>query len=260
MLLASGGGLILSDHIGFPRVYDIMALCLLPGVLTTLLAPEPATPQGTPTSLREAVLAPLVEYFSRPGALWILAFILCYKIGDTMASAMTIPFYLDIGFTNTQIGTVVKLFGFWATIAGSLVGGLLMIRIGIYRSLWVFGILQAVSTAGFSLLARIGADISALAGVIALENLCSGMGTAAYAAFMASITNKRFTATQYALLSSLMGIPRVLASAPSGFFAKHLGWQTYFIACTVAAVPGLLLLLTIDDEEREGVAGRRLSG
>jgi PAT family beta-lactamase induction signal transducer AmpG len=184
-----------------------------------------------------------VEYFSRHNALWILAFILLYKIGDTMASAMTTPFYLDIGFSKTEIGTVVKLFGFWATIGGSLIGGVIMLRLGINRSLWIFGFLQAMSTACFAILARIGHSIPVLSGVIAFENLSSGMGTAAYVAFMASITNKKFTATQYALLTSLMGIPRVLASAPTGFLAKSLGWESFFIACTIIAVPGMFLLL-----------------
>ncbi len=243
MLLASGGGLIMADHMPFYAVYMIMAACLLPGVLTTLLTLEPEITVGTPKSLKEAVFNPLIEYFSRPGALWILAFILLYKIGDTMASAMTTSFYLDIGFSKTEIGTVVKLFGFWATVAGSLIGGILMLRLGINRSLWVFGFLQAVSTAGFAVLARIGYSVPSLSAVIAFENLSGGMGTAAYVAFMASITNKKFTATQYALLSSLMGVPRVLASAPTGFFAKILGWESFFIACTLIAIPGMLILL-----------------
>jgi PAT family beta-lactamase induction signal transducer AmpG len=243
MLLASGGGLIMADHMSFAMVYLIMAACMLPGLLTTLLTPEPATPFGTPKSMKEAVINPLVEYLSRNGSLWILAFILLYKIGDTMASAMTTPFYLDIGFSKTEIGTVVKLFGFWATIIGGLAGGVIMLKIGINRSLWIFGFFQAVSTAGFAILSRIGVNIPALAGVIAFENLSSGMGTAAYVAFMASITNKKFTATQYALLSSLMGVPRVLASAPTGFFVNQMGWFGFFIFCTFIAIPGMLLLL-----------------
>ena len=243
MLLASGGGLIMADHIPFSMVYLIMAACILPGVLTTLLAPEPEIVLGSPKTMKEAVVDPLVEYFRRQGAVWMLAFILLYKIGDTMASAMTTPFYLDIGFSKTEIGAIVKLFGFWATMAGALTGGVLMLRLGISRSLWVFGFLQAISTACFAILARIGHSVSALSGVIAFENLSSGMGTAAYMAFMASITNKRFTATQYALLTSLMGVPRVLASAPTGFLAKNLGWASFFIACTLIAIPGILLLL-----------------
>jgi len=242
MLLASGGGLIMADYMPFTAVYQIMAACMLPGIFTTLLAPEPEEIAGTPGSMKEAVFEPLADYFRRHEAFWILAFILLYKIGDTMASAMTIPFYLDIGFTKTQIGAVVKLFGFWATVVGSLVGGVIMLRLEIKRSLWVFGFLQALSTAGFAILARIGSQVWALAAVIAFENLSSGMGTAAFVAFMASITNKKFTATQYALLSSLMGVPRVLASAPTGFFVKNLGWENFFIACTFMAVPGMLLL------------------
>jgi len=243
MLLASGGGLIMADHMPFSMVYLVMAVCMLPGVLTTLLAPEPDIHDSAPKTIKEAVVLPLIEYFNRQGALWILAFILLYKIGDTMASAITIPFYLDIGFSKTQIGTVVKLFGFWATVGGSLIGGLIMLRLKINRSLWVFGFLQAISTAGFAILARIGNSLFALSAVITFENLASGMGTAAFVAFMASITDKRFTATQYALLSSLMGVPRVIASAPTGFLVEHLGWETFFIGCTLIAVPGLLLLL-----------------
>jgi len=242
MLLASGGGLIMADHMSFFMVYVIMAACMLPGVLTTLLAPEPHASAGTPKSLKEALVGPMVEYFSRSGAIWILAFILLYKIGDTMASAMTTPFYLDIGFSKSEIGAVVKLFGFWATIAGSLIGGVLMLRMGINRSLWIFGFLQALSTACFAILAKIGYNIGLLSGVIAFENLSAGMGTAAYVAFMASITNKKFTATQYALLTSLMGIPRVMASAPTGFLAKNIGWEGFFIFCTLIAIPGMLLL------------------
>jgi PAT family beta-lactamase induction signal transducer AmpG len=243
MLLASGGGLIMADHMPFSMVYLLMAGAMLPGILTTLLAPEPKTNMGKPETLKNAVIDPLVEYFSRNWALWILAFILLYKIGDTMASAMTTPFYLDIGFSKTEIGAVVKLFGFWATIVGGLIGGVLMIRLGINRSLRIFGFLQAVSTACFAVLAHVGHSVPTLSWVIGFENFSSGMGTAAYAAFMASITNKKFTATQYALLTSLMGVPRVMASAPTGFLAKNLGWEAFFISCTLIAIPGMLLLL-----------------
>ena len=232
----------MADYIAFSMVYLILAICMLPGIVTTLLTPEPENFAGKPQNMKEAVVDPLVEYFNRSGALWILAFILLYKVGDTMASAMTTPFYLDIGFSKSEIGAIVKLFGFWATMIGLPAGGIMMIRLGINRSLWVFGFLQAVSTAGFALLARVGYSIPLLSSVIAFENLSSGMGTAAYAAFMASITNKKFTATQYALLTSLMGVPRVLASAPTGFLAKNIGWESFFIACALVAIPGMLLL------------------
>ena len=243
MLLASGGGLILADHLSFTTTYLIMAACLLPCITTTLLTPEPQVSAGAPKTLREAVVEPLKEYFSRENAILILVFILLYKIGDTLATAISTPFYLDIGFSMTEIGTVVKLFGFWAAVAGSLVGGVLMLRLGINRSLWIFGFLQTISTAGFAVLAHIGYSLPVLSGVIIFESLTAGMGTAAYVAFMGSITNKKFTATQYALLSSLMGVPRVLASAPTGFLAKHMGWENFFIFCVLIAIPGMLLLL-----------------
>jgi PAT family beta-lactamase induction signal transducer AmpG len=243
MLLAGGGGMILADAIPFSQVYFIMALCLLPGVVTTLLTPEPKVVAGLPQTMKEAVINPMVDYFSRSGAIWILAFILLYKIGDTMASAITTPFFLEIEFSKTEIGTVVKFFGTAATLTGAALGGLLLLKLGINRGLWIFGILQALSTAGFAVLARIGYNISMLAGVIAFENLSSGMGTAAFVAFMASITNKKFTATQYALLTSLMGLPRALASSVTGVVAKNFGWENFFILCTLIAIPGMLLLL-----------------
>ncbi|VAX09490.1 AmpG permease [hydrothermal vent metagenome] len=242
MLLASGGGLILADFISFTQVYLLMAVFMLIGVATTLFAPEPEVPEGQPKSLREAVIDPFIEYFSRRDAWLILLFILLYKVGDTMASHMSVPFYLDIGFSTSEIGSVVKLFGFWATIIGGLFGGLLIIRIGIYKALWLFGILQGLSTAGFALLAMVGYSLAGLTGVIAFENLTAGMGTAAYVAFMASLTNKRFTATQYALLSSFMGIPRVLVAAPTGYMAEAMGWVDFFVFCSLIAIPGLLLL------------------
>jgi MFS transporter, PAT family, beta-lactamase induction signal transducer AmpG len=243
MLLAAGGGLILADHVPFSMVYALMALCIAPGLITTLLTPEPPTPLGTPKTMREALTQPFVEYFTRPNAIWMLAFILLYKIGDTMASSMTAPFYVDLQFSKTQVGTLVKLIGFWAIIGGGFLGGILMIRLGINKSLWIFGALQALSTAGFAVLAQIGHSIPMLAFVIGFENLTSGMGTAAYAAFMASITNKKFTATQYALLTSLMGIPRVVASSGTGFLAETMGWTGFFAFCTLIAIPGMLILL-----------------
>lgn len=240
MLLASGGGLILADHIPFSMVYLIMAISLVPGMAAVILTPEPVSVKGQPATISEAVVEPLKEYFSRDGAVMILLFILFYKIGDTMASAMTTPFYLDTGFTMTEIGAVVKIFGFWATLGGTFGGGVLMLKLGINKSLWMFGILQALSTACFAWLAVVGHSIPLLSGVIAFENISSGMGTAAYVAFMASMTNRRFTATQYALLSSLMGVPRVIAAAPTGFIAGHVGWIGFFIACTLIAIPGII--------------------
>lgn len=242
MLLASGGGLIMADHVGFRTVYFAMAGAMAVGVITTLLAPEPMVSGEPPRTLRAAVIEPFVDYFRRENAVLILLFILLYKLGDTLATQMTVPFYLEIGFSKTEIGAVVKLFGFWALVGGGLLGGLLIVRIGIYRALWAFGILQAFSTAGFAVLALLGHGIAYLAVVIAFENLSGGMGTAAFVAFMASLTDQRFTATQYALLTSLMGVPRVLIASPAGYVAELLGWPLFFLACAVAAAPGLVLL------------------
>ncbi|MCP4747707.1 MAG: AmpG family muropeptide MFS transporter [Desulfobacteraceae bacterium] len=243
MLMAAGGGLIMADHMSFSLVYILLAACMTPAVITTVLTPEPAAPYGVPQTLGEAVSKPFVEFFNRTGALWILAFILLYKIGDTMASSMTAPFYIDLNFTKTEIGTLVKLVGFWPILLGTFTGGILMIKLGINRSLWIFGILQAVSTAGFAVLNHIGHNLIALAVVIGFENLTAGMGTAAYSAFMASISHKKFTATQYALLTSLMGVPRVILSSSTGFMAEFMGWNVFFIFCTLLAIPGMLLLL-----------------
>jgi len=155
---------------------------------------------------------------------------------------MTTPFYLDLGYSKTEIGAVVKLFGFWATIAGATLGGVWILRIGLKRALWIFGIGQMLSTLGFAVLAGLPPSAAALAMVVALENLTGGMGTAAFVGFMGALTDRRFTATQYALLSSLMGIPRVLASAPTGWMATLLGWTGFFVLCALIALPGLVLL------------------
>ncbi|CAK0781668.1 MFS transporter, PAT family, beta-lactamase induction signal transducer AmpG [Gammaproteobacteria bacterium] len=242
MLLAGGGGLILADFMAFQQVYWLMAGIMILCLPVGWLAPEPPLPAGQPRTLQEAVVAPFLEYFQRPDALLLLLFILLYKMGDVMASQLTTPFYLDLGFSKTEVGAIVKLFGFWATVTGGLLGGIWILRLGIRRALWWFGILQGVSTAGFTVLALLGPVTPALALAVALENFTGGLGTAAYTAFMASLTHRRFTATQYALLSSVMGVPRVLIAAPAGFLAESTGWPVFFALCVVAAAPGLLLL------------------
>jgi PAT family beta-lactamase induction signal transducer AmpG len=242
MLLSSGGGLIIADYLSFKAAYLIIAACMIPAVLTTILTPEPRVPVS-PRSIKEAVIDPFVEYFRRPEALWMLAFILLYKIGDIMASNISTPFYIDMGFSLTEIGAITKLLGFWAVVAGASLGGVIMLRLGINRSLWIFGVLQAVSTAGFAVLSLLGHSIPALAVVIGFENLSGGMGTAAFMAFMASITNKKFTATQYALLTSFMAFGRDVLSAPTGFIAEYTGWFGFFTGCAFIAIPGMLLLL-----------------
>ncbi len=245
MLVAGALAATLADRIPWRLVYLLMAGGMVVGVVTTLLAPNPEDDVLPPESIANAIVLPFVDYFRRPDAWIILAFILLYKLGDSMASEMLNPFYMDMGFTKTEIGTVAKLFGFWATIVGGLAGGVIILRLGIHRSLWAFGILQAVSTACFSLLSHVGHQLGVLAGVVAFENLSGGMGTAAYAAFMASLCNKRFTATQYALLTSLMGVPRVLIGATTGWMAKQFGWEVFFLLCTAIALPGLLLLFRV---------------
>ncbi len=242
LLAAGAGGLILAGSYSYETMYCVMAAVMAACIVVTLAAPEPPLPAGRPATLMDAVFLPFRDYFTREGAWLALAFILLYKLGDTMASAMTTPFYLDRGYSEAEIGTVVKLFGFWATIAGGTLGGIWILRIGMRRALWLFGLGQMVSTLGFVVLAGVTPTAAALATVVALENFTAGLGTAAFVGFMASLTDRRFTATQYALLSSLMGVPRVFASAPTGWFAESLGWPGFFLMCTLIAIPGLMLL------------------
>jgi PAT family beta-lactamase induction signal transducer AmpG len=245
MLLASAGGLILADIIGFNAVYFVMAAVMAACIIVTLVAPEP-TGSAPPRTLAQSFVGPFVEFFTRRDdalkALLVLVFIVIYKLGDNIASHMTIPFYLQLGFTNTEIGAIAKIFGTGALLFGIFVGGVVTLKLGLYRSMFVIGILQAASTACFVLLALAGYDRAWLATVIAFENLTVGMGSAALIAFMASLTNRQFTATQFALLSTLATLPRSLLSAPSGFIAEALGWPQFFVVCTLLALPGLLLL------------------
>jgi MFS transporter, PAT family, beta-lactamase induction signal transducer AmpG len=246
MLLASAGGLILADIVGFRGVYLVMAGIMGACVIVTLCAPEPATGVGRPRSLAESFIGPFVEFFTRRNdakkALLVLVFIVIYKLGDNLASHMSIPFYLQLGFSNTEIGTIAKIFGTGALLLGVFIGGVLTLRMALYRSMFVIGVLQALSTACFVMLALAGHDRGWLATVIAFENLTVGMGTAALLAFMAALTNRQFTATQFALLSTLATLPRSLLSAPSGFMAAQLGWPQFFVVCALLALPGLLLL------------------
>lgn len=241
LLLASGGGLMLADWLGFNLVYTSAAALMLTGALFSLLWPEPAALE-TPRSLRDAVWLPLRHYFERPSAGLLLTFILLYKIGDAVAGQMTLPFYQTVGFSKTEIGAVVKLFGFWATLLGALLGGALLLRVSLYSALRGFGVLQALSTAAFVALTYSGPSLPVLAAVVSFENLSSGMGTAAFTALLAMQTDRRYSATQYALLSSVMGIPRVFIAAPSGWLAQHWGWWWFFIVCAALALPGVALV------------------
>jgi len=242
-LLVSGAlALILADHLPWRAVYLLMAGTMGIGILATLFAPEPKTPGTPPQSIAEAVTLPLMEYFKRKGAVEMLAFIALYKIDVVIAMAMTTPFLLEIGFTKTDIGAVTKGFGLVATLLGTLTGGALMVTLGMKRSLWIFGVSQGVSGLSFMALAHLGHHYPMLVAAIAVENFCSGMGTAAFTAFLMILCDKRFSATQYALLTSMMGLSRVIGGAPTGYLAKAVGWESYFFISVLAMIPGLLLL------------------
>jgi PAT family beta-lactamase induction signal transducer AmpG len=249
MLLAGAGGLILSDIVGFRAVYFMMAGFMLACVAVTLVAPEPNTGVKAPRTLAETFVGPFVEFFTRNNdikkALLVLVFIVIYKLGDNLANHMAIPFYLATGFSRTEIGTVAKIFGTGALLFGVFLGGLLMLKVGLFRSLLIIGVLQGVSTAFYVPLALAGHDLSWLAAVIGFENLTVGMGTAALLAFMATLTNRQFTATQFAMLSTLATLPRALLSAPSGYMAEALGWPQFFIVSALIAIPGLVLLVSL---------------
>jgi len=243
MLVSSAFALILADHLPWSDVYRLMAAFVGVGMVATFLAPSPDAERARPPrNLREAVIAPFLDFFGRRGALEILLFIVLYKIGDVFAAALSTPFMLELGFSKTDIGAVSKGIGLVATIVGSIVGGALMARFGLKRSLWYFGLLQAVSSLSFYALALVGRDIVALTVAIGLENLCGGFGTAALTAFLMGLCNVRFTATQYALLSSVTAIGRILAGTYSGFIAAPLGWPAYFLFSTAIAIPALILL------------------
>lgn len=243
MLVSGAVALILADHMAWRTVYLIMAGTMLIGILTTFLTPEPVMQAKPPKSLQEAIMVPFIDFFRRRGAVEILIFILLYKLDVIMTLAMTTPFMLQIGFTKTDIGAVTKGFGLIATIVGTLLGGAWMVRLGLQRSLWCFGFLQGFSGISYVMLAKLGHHYPMMVTAIAVENFCSGMGTAVFTAFLMSLCNQRFTATQYALLSSFMAISRVVVGAPTGFLAKNLGWEMYYVVCTLIAIPGLLLLL-----------------
>ncbi|MBD2609049.1 AmpG family muropeptide MFS transporter [Scytonema hofmannii FACHB-248] len=244
LLVAGALALILADRLPWSSVYLVMAATMLIGIFATLFAPEPKE-ISPPASLVDAVILPFGEFFQRKGViggLLILLFITLYKLGDALLSNMTTPFLLQTGFTKTDIGAIQVGMGLIATIVGALAGGSILSRIGINRSLWVFGILQALSNLAYFFLAYLGKNYQAMVLAINIEQFCGGLGTAAFVAFLMSLCNQRFSATQYALLSSLMAVSRDILSAPGGAIAAVTGWSTFFLITIVAAVPGLLLL------------------
>ncbi|NMM27549.1 MAG: AmpG family muropeptide MFS transporter [Glaciimonas sp.] len=237
--------LILADLMAWQPVFWITAAFMLPGLVCTLLIQEPVVYGTPPKNLREAVLLPFREFIHRDGwrgALWILGFIFLYKLGDSMATALATKFYLDLGFSMTQIGAVAKTTGFWASIGGGIIGGVWMVQLGINRGLWVFGVAQAVAILGFAWLAQAGANVIVLAAVIGFEAFGVGLGTAAFVAYIAKTTDPRYTATQFALFTSLAAVPRTFINASVGFIVNETGWLLFFILCFVLALPGMLML------------------
>lgn len=244
--------LILSDFLSWQTVFGITALFMLPGVFTTLLISEPKLYGEPPRTLREAVVEPFREFILRSGwskALLILAFIFLYKLGDSMATALATPFYMELGYTRTQIGLVAKNAGLWASLAGGIIGAVWLEKTGVHRGLWIFGVLQAVAILGFALLAQTGIAAagtepsSLLLGlVIGLEAFAVGLGTAAFTSYIATTTDQRYTATQFALFTSLAAVPRTFFNAFTGFIVAQTGWFVFFLICFLLAIPGMLLL------------------
>jgi PAT family beta-lactamase induction signal transducer AmpG len=246
--------LILADHLPWSSVFPIVAAFMLVGICTSLFAPESTGSLRAPANFHEAVIGPFREFFSRTEralAVLTLAFMLLYKLGDAMALSLLTPFYLKVGFSKTVIGTVAKGVGVPATLAGLMLGGVAIARKGINRCLWVFGLMQVGSTLGFILLARGGPNVWLLASVVGCEYLASGLSTSAFVAFLSRATDRRFTATQYALFSSLTALPRTLASASSGYLIEAVGYEWFFFSCALFALPGLLLLSKVAPWRKE---------
>ena len=245
-LIVTGSiALVLADRMTWPTVYLIMAAAMIIGIIATLRAPEPLMQQAPPQTLADAVILPFKEFFTRAGVVRgfaILLFIVLYKLPDYLGGAMSTPFLLQTGFTQTQIGTIKGGLGLIATIVGTLAGGAVVARLGINRSLWIFGALQALSNLMYYLLSLMQQSMPMLIATMIVENFCLGLVTAGFVAFLMSLCNIRFSATQYALLSSLMAVSRDVLVAPSGGIAEATGWPTFFIITLVVAIPGLLLL------------------
>jgi PAT family beta-lactamase induction signal transducer AmpG len=261
--------LILADRLPWSQVFWITATFMVPGMVMVLLIKEPVALAVTPKTLRAAVLEPFNEFVGRAGvrgALWVLAFIFLYKLGDSLCTALATPFYLDMGFSKTDIGLIAKHAGLWPAVIGGLLGGLWMVRIGINRALWLFGVVQLVSILGFAGLAWLGPQPEigveqrlTLAAVIGLEALGVGLGTAAFVAFIARSTHPAYTATQFALFTSLAAVPRTFINASAGWWVEALGWVNFFMLCTVLAVPGMLLLSRVAPWSAPKPAGEALA-
>lgn len=249
MIVASAGALFMAAWFGWQVAYFAMAALMSVGVVTVLFNPEPSASrertldEKTPSQwIRHYVIDPFADFMQREHWLAILAFLMLYKLADAFMGVMTNPFLIETGFSKEQIATVVKLYGLIATIIGSLVMGAVIARIGIIRSLWICGIFHAITNLMFIPLAYRGVDVQFLALSISLENISGGMGTAAFVAFVSLLTHTRFTATQYALLTSFASFGRTWLSTPAGWFAEALGWPAFFLLAALLAIPGLALL------------------
>jgi PAT family beta-lactamase induction signal transducer AmpG len=253
MLVSGALALILSDRIGWQNTYLVMAGCMMIGLISSLSGPEPEKEIVPPKTLSEAVVGPLKDYLSRPSALMVLCLIILYKLGDAYAGTMTTPFLIrGVGFSATDVGTVNKGFGLAALIIGAMFGGTLMVRLGLYRSLLYFGLLQAVSNLSFMFLAWAGKSYAVMIFAVGFENLAGGMGTAAFVSLLMTLCNHRFSATQYALLSSLASLGRIVISPSSGYLVSSVGWATFFLITAATALPGLWMLVRLK-KEIEGI-------
>ena len=253
LIAAGAGALFAAEYGGWNFAFMVMAACVLVGVATVLLTREPRRkaaagttprPGSTPfrLELKQAVIDPFASFMERDTWLVILVFILFYKVGDAVAGAMAGPFYVDMEFTKIEIAEASKIFGVAATVAGVFIGSLMVYRLGIMKALMIAGILQMLSNLMFAAQAVIGHDFAFLFATIGIENLSGGMGSAAFVAYLSSLCDIRYTATHYALLSSLMAVPRTVLAASGGYVAETLGWAPFFVLTTVAALPGLLIL------------------
>jgi len=254
MLASSAGALYLAASIGWHGTYVVMACLMGVGMLTALAAREPAAAgkqmQGFAVWLKEAVAAPLAEFAQRPGWLHILFFIIIYRLADAFIGGMTNPFLLDIGFTKQNIAAIVKVYGTLATIAGTFAGGSLTSRYGALRMLFVAGILHAATNLCFVWQAQVGADSTVLAIGTSLENFTGGLAAAAFVAYLSNLCNISYTATQYALLSSMSALARTWLSTPAGYVSETFGWSWFFLLSALLALPGLLLIPVIEKRAR----------
>lgn len=247
-LIPGSLGLILADFYSWALVFWVTAMFMVVGIVMTLVIREVSDDELAPHTLREAVIEPFREFFQRRGfgpALAVLAFILLYKLGDNMAVALATPFYIDMGFSLTEIGTIAKFSALWASIAGSVIAGVVMLKLNINKALWVFGFVQIVTILGFAWLSTVGHSPMALFVVVSGEYLGVGMGTVALTAYLARETSRAFTATQFALFSSIVVIPRTFANASTGFLIEAMGYTSFFLLCTALAVPGMLILFKV---------------